>query len=42
MIEKPEGLVEETFAARRTTETGYPVIAVPFALEFVVVGKFLV
>ena len=35
-------LVEEAFAAGRTTETWYPIIAVPFPLKFVVVGQFLI
>ena len=42
MIENPEDLIEETFAARRTTETWYSVVAVPFTLEFIVVGEFLI
>lgn len=35
-------LVEESFAANRTTEAGDAVIAVPFSFKFVIVRELLV
>ena len=34
--------VEEPFAPCRAAEAGYPVVAVPFALEFVIISELLV
>jgi hypothetical protein len=39
---KGKGLVEEALAASRTTQARNSVVAIPLALEFVVVGKLLI
>lgn len=35
-------LIKEAFAALRSAEAGYPVVAVPFSFKFIIVREFLV